>query len=280
MRKVAIQGVLGSFHDMAARLYFKGEDVEVIPCMTFKDVFQSVKKDTSVIAIVAIENTIAGSLLQNHDLIKDSGLKIVGEHKLRIRHCICALPGQSLAEIKEVQSHPIALMQCTEFLDKYPHIKVVESEDTAGSAEQIAQQQVKGVAAICSSDAAKMYGLEILENDIETNKRNFTRFLIVVHENQVAELQKGKEKNKTSLVFSVDHTSGALSKVLTIFSFYDISMTKIQSLPIIGKEWEYQFYIDLCYSDYDRYKQSLDAMIPLTHEFKLLGEYADGEQTV
>ena len=280
MRKVAIQGVLGSFHDMAARLYFKDEELEIIPCMTFKEVFKSVKKDPSVIAVVAIENTIAGSLLQNNDMIKNSGLKIVGEHKLRIKQCICALPNQKIEDIKEVQSHPIALMQCNEFLDKYHHIKVVESEDTAGSAEIIATQKLKGVAAICSSMAAKMYGLNILQDGIETNKRNYTRFLILCHDKYVEELENGKEKNKASLVFSVDHTPGALSKVLTIFSFYDISMTKIQSLPIIGKEWEYQFYIDLYYSDYDRYKQSLDAIMPLTHEFQVLGEYGEGEQTV
>jgi prephenate dehydratase len=265
---------------MAARLYFKNEEVEIIPCMTFKEVFQAVKDDASVIAVAAIENTIAGSLLQNHDLIKESGLKIVGEHKLRIKQCICALPNQKIEDLYEVQSHPIALMQCDEYLDKHSNLKVVESEDTAGSAEMIARENLTGVAAICSSSAAEFYGLSILQDAIETNKRNFTRFLILANDSQVEELEKDKEKNKASLVFSVDHTPGALSKVLTIFSFYDISMTKIQSLPKIGKEWEYQFYIDLAYADYDRYKQSLDAIIPLTHEFQLLGEYAEGEQTV
>lgn len=280
MRKVAIQGILGSFHDMAARLYFKNEEVEIIPCMTFKEVFQAVKDDASVIAIAAIENTIAGSLLQNHDLIKDSGLKIVGEHKLRIKQCICALPNQNVEDLHEVQSHPIALMQCDEYLDKHPNLKVVEAEDTAGSAQLIVFEKLAGVAAICSFSAAELYGLTVLQDSIETNKRNFTRFLILAHDKQVEELKKDNEVNKASLVFSVNHAPGALSKVLTIFSFYDISMTKIQSLPKIGKEWEYQFYIDLSFDDYDRYKQSLDAIIPLTHEFQLLGEYAEGEQTV
>lgn len=280
MKKVAIQGVLGSFHDIAARLYFKNEELEIIPCMTFKEVFKSVKKDASVIAVVAIENTIAGSLLQNNDLIKHSELKIVGEHKLRIKQCICALPNQKIEDIKEVQSHPIALMQCGEFLEKHHFVRIVETEDTAESAHLIAEQKLQGVAAICSASAAKMYGLTVLQDGIETNKRNFTRFLILCHDKLVEELENDKPKNKASLVFAVDHTPGALSKVLTIFSFYDISLTKIQSLPIIGKEWEYQFYIDLCYTDYERYKQSLDAIMPLTHEFQILGEYAEGEQTV
>jgi len=232
------------------------------------------------VALVAIENTIAGSLLQNHDLIRNSGLKIVGEHKLRIKHCICALPNQSLDELREVQSHPIALMQCGDFLDAHRNLKVVEAEDTAGSAELIASQKLTGVAAICSTLAANLYGLTVLQEGIETNKRNFTRFLVLGHDSQVPDLEKGRVKNKASLVFSVSHTPGALSKVLTIFSFYDISLTKIQSLPIIGKEWEYQFYIDLCYSDFERYKQSLEAITPLTSEFQILGEYAEGEQTV
>lgn len=280
MKKIAIQGVVGSFHDIAAHLFFKNEELEIIPCMTFKDVFKAVKKNPAVIAVVAIENTIAGSLLQNHDLIKHSGLKIVGEHKLRIKQCICALPNQKLEDIREVQSHPIALMQCVDFLGKLPQVKLVESEDTADSARVIAQNKLKGVAAICSSNAAKMYGLTVLQDGIETNKRNFTRFLILCHDNRVEELEAGKPKNKASLVFSVNHAPGALSKVLSIFTFYDISLTKIQSLPIIGKEWEYQFYIDLCYTDYERYKQSLEAIKPLTHEFQILGEYAEGEQTV
>ncbi len=280
MKKIAIQRTLGSFHDIAAHLFFKDQELQIIPCMTFKDVFKAVKKDPTVIAIVAIENTIAGSLLQNNDLIKHSDLQIVGEHKLRIKQCICALPNQKMEDIHEVQSHPIALMQCNEFLEKHNYMKVVEADDTAESARIIAKNKTMGVAAICSSNAAQLYGLTVLQDSIETNKRNFTRFLVLAHSSQVEQLTKGKQKNKASFVFSVDHTPGALSKVLTIFSFYDISLTKIQSLPIIGKEWEYEFYIDLCYTDYERYKQSVDAIMPLTHEFKVLGEYAEGEQTV
>lgn len=280
MKKVAIQGFEGSYHDMASRLYFRGEDLQSIECASFREVFESVKKDPSVIAIVAIENTIAGSLLPNYDLIRNSGLKIVGEHKLRIKHSICALPGQKMSELAEVHSHPIALMQCGDFFDRNKNLRVIENEDTAGAAKMIANKHMLGAAAICNALAAKLYGMEVLEDGIETNKRNFTRFLILADEKQVPILQKGKEKNKASLVFATPHEPGALSKVLSILSFYGISLTKIQSLPIIGQEWEYQFYIDLCYDNYERYRQSVDAIIPLTHNLQVLGEYEEGMQTV
>ena len=280
MKKIAIQGVAGSFHESAAHLYFLGEELKIIPCATFKDVFKTVKKDSSVIAIVAIENTIAGSLLPNYDLIKNSGLKIIGEHKLRIRHSICALPGQELKQLTEVHSHPIALMQCADFLDKHHNLRVIENEDTAGSARMIAKKKMMGAAAICSTFAAKMYGMEVLAEGIETNKHNFTRFLILAADELVPELQQGVVKNKSSLVFTVSHLSGALSKVLSIFSFYGINLTKIQSLPIIGREWEYQFYIDLSYDDYERYRQAVDAIDPLTKDVIILGDYEEGKQTV
>lgn len=280
MKKVAIQGFAGSYHDMASRIYFSGEELEIIPCSTFKEVFASVEKDPSVIAIVAIENTIAGSLLQNYDLIRNSGLQIIGEHKLRIKHSICAIPGQALADLKEVHSHPIALMQCGDFLDINHHLRVIENEDTAGAAQMIAENNMLGAAAICNALAAKLYGMEVLQEGIETNKRNFTRFLLLSNPELKVDLQIGKTLNKASLVFATPHVAGALSKVLSILSFYDISLTKIQSLPIIGQEWEYMFYIDLSYDNYERYRQSVDAITPLTHNLQVLGEYEEGEQTV
>ncbi len=280
MKKVAIQGFAGSYHDMAARMYFGGEELEVIECSTFRELFDTLKEDPTVIGICAIENTIAGSLLPNYDLIRNSGLQIVGEQKLRIKHSICALPGQKIEELKEVHSHPIALMQCGDFLDAHRNLKVIENEDTAGAAKMIAEGHMLGAAAICNVLAAELHGMEVLEEGIETNKRNFTRFLILSAEDQKTELQEGKVQNKASLVFATPHESGALSQVLSILSFYNVSLTKIQSLPIIGKEWEYQFYIDLCYEDYERYRQSVDAIIPLTHGLKILGEYEEGLQTV
>ncbi len=279
-KKVAIQGVTGAYHEIAARNFYEGEEIEIIPCITFKDVVNAVRKDPSVYGIMAIENTIAGGLLQNHELIRESGSFIIGEYKLRISHTLSALPGTTIHDITEVNSHPIALMQCTDFLDTLPHAKLVEKEDTALSAQWIAEKKLEGHAAICSKLAAEMYGLEILAEGIETNKRNFTRFLIIADRWTAEEELKSTKVNKASLVFATPHTAGSLSQVLSILSFYNMNLSKIQSLPIIGREWEYQFYIDLTFTDYTKYRQALDAIMPLIRDFKILGEYAEGRQSV
>ena len=192
---------------------------------------------------------------------------------MRISHVLFALPGQTIPDLCEVNSHPIALMQCEEFLRLYPNMKMIEKFDTAGSAREIAEQNLKGHAAICGEFAASLYGLEILERGIETNKRNFTRFLIVKNPENTDEVLPGERADKASIVFTLPHTQGALSKVLTILAFYDLNLTKIQSFPIIGREWEYKFYIDLTFDDLNRYHQALEAVKPLTSEFKILGEY-------
>ena len=275
MKKIAIQGIPGCYHEMAARSYFSGEEVEVEPCLTFAQLFEKMSKDDSLLGIMAIENTIAGSLLQNHELLRKSDLTIIGEYKLRISHVLAALPGETLENISEINSHPIALMQCEEFLNKLPNIKIVEKDDTAASAREIQEKSLKGHAAICSRLAAEMYGLNILESGIETNKRNFTRFLVLADSWQRDDLIDRQSINKASLIFTLPHTNGSLSKVLTILSFYDINLTKIQSLPIIGREWEYRFYVDITFTDYTRYKQSLEAIKPLTKDFKIQGEYAE-----
>lgn len=279
-RKVAIQGIAGSYHDIAARQYFEGDEVETIPCNTFRDVISTIKKDPKILGLMAIENTIAGSLLQNHELIRESDFSIIGEYKLRISHSLVALPGTKINEVTEVNSHPIALMQCSDFLDTIPTAKVVEKEDTAGSAQWIAQNKLKGHAAICGKLAAEIYGMEVLAEGIETNKRNFTRFLAIADRWTADEIQRNTVKNKASLVFALPHTSGSLSKVLSVLSFYDMNLSKIQSLPIIGREWEYLFYINLTFSDYTRYRQALDAIRPLTKDLKILGEYAEGKQSM
>ena len=280
MKKVAIQGIAGSYHDIAARNYFEGEEIEIVGCNTFRDVISVIKNDPDTIGLMAIENTIAGSLLQNHELIRESGLSIVGEYKLRISHSLVALPGSKIEDIVEVNSHPIALMQCADFLDTLPNAKVVEKGDTAMSARWVSENNLKGHAAICGKQAAKIYNMEILAEGIETNKRNFTRFLVIADRWNVDDLLRGVQKNKSSVVFALPHTSGSLSKVLSVLSFYDMNLSKIQSLPIIGREWEYLFYIDLTFTDYTRYKQALDAIIPLTKDFRILGEYAEGKQSV
>jgi prephenate dehydratase len=279
--KVAIQGVAGSYHEQAAADYFAGQAIEIIDCASFREVVETVKKDPSVIGIMAIENTIAGSLLQNHELIRRSELRIVGEYKLRISHTLCALPGTGLGDIEEIDSHPIALMQCGDFLDSMPrHIRIVEKDDTALSARWIAENNKTGYAAICGRRAATMYGLDILAEGIETNKRNFTRFLVVADPWTADDIERGVSKNKASLVFSLPHTVGSLSQILSVLSFYDMNLTRIQSLPIIGREWQYLFYIDLSFADYTRYHQALDAVLPLTKDFKILGEYAEGKQSL
>lgn len=279
MIKIAIQGTLGSFHDIAAHKYFEGEDIKLLCCATFEDVFAAMKEDSTTMALVAIENTIAGSLLQNNELLRQSEAQVIGEYKLRISHSFVCLPEEDWEDITEVNSHPIALMQCRDFLNHHPKIKVVEAEDTALSAKMIKTQNLKGHAAICSHAAAERYGMRILQEGIETNKHNFTRFLIVASPSQADKIQLQKI-NKANIVFTLPHSEGSLSQVLSILSFYNINLTKIQSLPIIGREWEYQFYIDVAFADHLRYKQAITAITPLTKELKTLGEYAEGKSSM
>ena len=279
MKKVAIQGGLGAYHDIAARNYF-GEEIEIVPCLTFKEIFLKAQTDEHLIGIMAIENTIAGGLLLNHDLLKLNDMKIAGEHKLRISHTLSALPGQRLQDIREIVSHPMALMQCSDFIESLPQVKIVEHEDTALAAREIMEGNTPGVAAICSKLAAEVYRLEVIREGIETNKRNFTRFLVLAHEEMVPEIRKSSDIDKASLVFVLPHSEGSLSRVLSVLSFYGINLTRIQSLPIIGREWEYQFYIDLAFSNFERYRQSIKAILPLVGNLKVLGEYVEDKHIV
>lgn len=276
--KVTIQGVAGCFHDAAAREYFAGREIETVPFDTFHDMFDALDSDATLIGIVAIENTIAGSLLQNHEMLRQSHLCIIGEHKKRISHVLAALPGQTIDGLTEVNSHPMALMQCEQYLRRHPNLRMIEHFDTAGSAKEIAEKHMAGHAAVCGDYAAELYGLEILERGIETNRRNFTRFLIVANPLLAAEIGPSEnEINKASIVFTLPHAEGALSKVLTILSFYDMNLSKIQSMPIIGREWEYRFYVDLTFHSPVRYHQAISAVRPLTNELTTLGEYIEFE---
>ncbi len=278
--KIAIQGILGSFHDIAAHRYFPNEEIELVCCNTFEEVFAQLKADPEMLALVAIENTIAGSLLHNYELLRDSGASIVGEHKLRVRHSILCLPDEDWDDLQEVNSHPVALMQCRDFLNHHKELKVVEADDTAGAAASIGHGQLHGHAAICHRDAADIYGLKVLEEGIETNKHNFTRFLVLANAEKAARMRNQHCVNKSSIVFSLPHEEGSLSAILSVLSFYKLNLTKIQSLPIIGQEWQYLFYIDLTFNDIMRYCQAINAITPLTQEMKLLGEYKDGEQSI
>ena len=273
MKRIAIQGEIGSFHDIAVHQYFANEQIQLICCSTFEQVFRAVSDDPTVIAMTAIENTIAGSLLHNYELLRDSGVTVVGEHKLHITHCICCLPEDDWTTISEVHSHPVALMQTRHYLAHHPELRVVEAEDTAGAAKMIAEGRHRGWAAICHAEAARLYGLKILEDGIEDNKHNYTRFLVCSAPQKADLLRPLVEADKSSIVFSLPHEEGSLSAVLAILSFYKINLTKIQSLPIIGREWEYLFYVDVTYSDLTRYRQSIDAIIPLTRDLKILGAY-------
>lgn len=275
MKRIAIQGSIGSFHDIAAHQYFQGEQLQLICCETFEQVFENIRRDPTVIGMLAIENTIAGSLLHNYELLRNSGTTIVGEHKLHIEHSICCLPEDSWETIREVHSHPVALMQCRGFLADHTELKAVEATDTAGAAKLISEQNCRGWAAICNASAARLYGMKVLQESIEDNKHNFTRFLVVSDTRKADFLRPLDKTNKASLVFSLPHEEGSLSQVLSILYFYKINLTKIQSLPIIGHEWEYMFYVDVTFNALIRYRQSIDAILPLTKELKVLGEYQD-----
>ena len=274
-KRIAIQGGYGAFHEIAAMHYFKDENIEIVPRNTFKDLFSALKNGKVDYGITAIENSLAGSILPNYSLLLESKMKVIGEIFLRIKQNLVALPGQKLSEIKEVYSHPMALLQCQQFFEDYPEITLIDSVDTALSAKKIAEEKLYGIGSIASKLAAQKYGLEMIAQGIETNKSNYTRFLILEDRNGNA--FNDKKVNKSSLSFALAHKIGSLSKILSIFSYYDINLSKIQSMPIIGHDWEYQFYIDLEFSDYDMYRQSVKAVEPFTSNACILGEYYSGE---
>lgn len=275
IKKIAIQGGYGAFHEIAALHYFKNEEIEVIPNDTFNDLFKSLKMRHADYGIMAIENSLAGSILPNYELLRESKMKIIGEIYVRVKQNLVALHGQKIQDIREVFSHPMAILQCRPFFDNYPGIKLIDSIDTAISAREISVKKLKGTAAIASSLAAEKYGLEILFESIETHKMNYTRFLLV--KDTKGKLQTPDGVNKTSVHFALADQIGSLSKILSILSYYDINLTKIQSMPIMGKDWEYQFYIDLNFDNYKRYQQSLEAIKPFTSDLGILGEYIKGQ---
>ncbi|HFB61426.1 MAG TPA: prephenate dehydratase [Bacteroidetes bacterium] len=278
--KIAMQGVRGAFHEIAIRKYFNGDNYEVVPCASFNELFDALRFDKADYGMVAIENSIVGSILPNYTLLRESGLRILGEVYLRIEQHLLALPGQELADIKKVYSHPMAIQQCREFLTPLRRngVQLVDSEDTALSAQWISEGNMQGVAAIASRLAAKLYGLDILAESIETNKMNYTRFIIVSDNENYKSHLNGKKADKASLCFVLPHQQGRLSEVLSVLSFYKINLSKIQSLPIVGQEWEYLFYVDVDFNDFDRYRQSLDAIRPLLSELTIFGEYKTGDK--
>jgi len=274
-KRIAIQGGYGAFHEIAAYKYFEDANIEIVPRNTFKDLFKALKEGKVDYGITAIENSLAGSILPNYSLLLESNMKVIGEIYLKIKQNLVALPGQKIEDIKEVYSHPMAILQCQVFFDDYPDIRLIDSIDTALSAKNISEQKLEGIAAIASDLAADKYHLEIIAEGIETHKKNYTRFLILEDKN--GDKFNDPNVNKASLSFALADKIGSLSKILSIFSFYDINLSKIQSMPIIGRNWEYQFYIDVEFENYEIYRQAVKAVEPFTSNICILGEYYKGK---
>ena len=273
--KVAIMGGYGTFHEIAAHHYFRDVDVEIVTSESFDDMFRLMKQGVARHAISAIENSVAGSILPNYQLIHDSGLQITGEIYLRVCQNLAALPGQTIDDLREVYSHPMAILQSKPFFDRYPHIKLIDGRDTASCMRNISVNGLKGVGAIGSRLAAEKYNLEILSASIETNKKNYTRFLIMSVPEYIC--HSSETPDKSSISFALSHEIGSLAKVLSIFSYFNINLSKIQSLPIIGKEWEYLFYVDLEFSDMEMYRQSLVSVAPFISDLCQMGFYRKGK---
>lgn len=274
--KVAVQGIPGAFHEEAAERYFKNREIEIVPCHSFPDLIRSTETGKSDYAVMAIENTVAGSILPNYALLQESDLEITGEYYMRIVQNLMALPGTKISELQEVFSHPMAIYQCRKFFREYPHIRLTESADTALSARDLIEFGTPERGAIAAATAAKRYGLEILSEGIEDDKKNYTRFFILNKKNKT---KPDELNNKASLCFSLPHSTGSLSAVLSVFAFYHINLHKIQSHPIIGQPGQYAFHVDLVYTDYPKYRKCLQAIEPLTENIHTLGEYKEGYQS-
>jgi len=273
IKSVAIQGVKGSFHHIVSQNYFS-KDTQVVECLSFDGVVESlIEKETDAV-IMAIENSIAGSIIPNYALIDTKNLHIVGEQYLDIQHNLMALPNQSLSDIEEVYSHPMALLQCKEFFKKHPHIKLVEDKDTAEVAQRIQNKQLKGIAAIASTLAAELFQLEILAPSIQTIKHNETRFVVVKRENHEIPIE---EINKASLKFELDHKRGSLATILNVMSDCKLNLTKIQSLPKIETPWKYAFFVDVTFDEYSDYEKAKSIMKIMAQDFKILGEYVNAK---
>jgi prephenate dehydratase len=273
--RVAIQGYAGAFHDIAARLCFKDQEVEVVPAHTFEQLIQLLETDNTVdAALMAIENTLYGSLMHNYKLLNDSNLTVTGEVFLRIKQNLMVLPGTELNDLKEVHSHPVAIDQCRKFFLDHPHIRLVETVDTALSAKNILDNNLKDTGAIASTLAADLYDLDIIAEGIETHQKNHTRFLVLRRKDHFRDDLKA---NKVSISFSTTHEVGSLHSVLALMAAYNLNLTKIQSSPIIGKPWEYLFFVDFVMGGKISLDQGIGAIRPITQNLKVLGAYPVGE---
>ncbi|MFD2516452.1 prephenate dehydratase [Salinimicrobium flavum] len=270
--KIAIQGIKGSFHHQVAREYF-GREVPVDECQSFREVVDSLLASRSISAVMAIENSTAGTILPNYALIDENNLQIKGEHYIPIFMNLMALPGQKITDIKKVYSHPMALLQCRSFFNDYPHLELVEDTDTAMVAKRIRQQNLPGVAALASKAAARIYDLEIIKEGIQTMKSNSTRFLVLSSKNATSVVAGA---NKASLKLVLENRKGSLVSVLNILRDFDLDMTKIQSVPVVNVPWKYAFFIDILFQDEEELRKVIGILSELTEELKVLGIYKNG----
>lgn len=273
--KVAIQGFAGSYHEIAANQYF-GAEIELVMCDSFINLFKKLDTKQADCAVMAIENTIAGTILFNYSLLRNSVYKITGETFLRIEHCLMGLDNQSIDDITEVHSHPMALNQCTRFFAGYPNIKLVEAVDTGLMAEQIANEKIKGRAAIAGVGAASKFGLHIFKKNIEDSERNFTRFLVLENNADSKSTIENFKFNKATISFGLTHEVGGLSKILNILATEKINVMSLQSTPYVGNAWEYLFHLDIEFSDYLAYQKAIETIKKQTLHFSIMGEYKKG----
>ena len=271
-KKIGIQGIRGSFHHIAVENYFDKE-IKLCEYLSFEDMIFSLSKNEIQYALMAIENSTAGSIIPNYALIDEYNINIVGEHYLEISHNLMALKGQSLDDIKEIHSHPMALLQCRDFLKQNPSIKLVEEKDTANVAKKISNTKIMGIGAIASKLAAKIYDLNLIEEDIQSIKKNQTRFVVLKKDNSLNELQI----NKASLKFELKHKRGSLSAILNVLSDCKLNLTKIQSMPKIETPWRYSFFVDVTFENFENYLKAKSIIKIMATEFKVLGEYKNSK---
>ena len=266
-KRVAIQGIRASFHEEAAFRFF-GTDIETVECNSFKLTCEALKNKQADYVVMAIENSIAGSLLPNYSLLRDYHFPIVGEVYLPIQLHLLALPGVKFEDVKYVQSHPIAIRQCSDFFDEHPHLQIIESNDTAACAKKIREEQLTDTVAIANQLAAKLYSLDTLKQRIESNKKNYTRFLIL--KDKKADVN---DANKASLCFQVGNEVGALARVLNVFADLQVNLSKIQSMPVLGKRNEYNFYVDIEWNNQSDYDDAIRQVLKYAINFTIMGEY-------
>lgn len=271
-KRVAIQGIRASFHEEAAFKFF-GTDIETVECESFKKTCEVLKNKQADYVVMAIENSIAGSLLPNYTLLREYNFSIVGEVYLAIQLHLLALPGIKFEDVKYVQSHPIAIRQCSDFFEEFPHLQVVESSDTAACAKKIREENLTDTVAIANLLAAKLYDLEVMERRIESNKKNFTRFLILANKPL-----ENVDVNKASLSFQVGNSVGSLADVLNIFAAHKINLSKIQSMPVLGKRNEYNFYVDIEWKNQADYDSAIRQVLKHTINFNIMGEYLKNDK--